>query len=200
MTVVVFVSLLLGFLCGFFGLLPASFSLYLDGIFDGALLMLVFGVGVELASSDEAFREAKKMGFGVFLLPLVAMGGSLLGALGVAAFSSLGVAESLSVASGFGWYSLSGVLLARLGDPFLGLLAFMVNVFREIITLFGVGWVYRVLGGWAAVALGGATSMDTTLGLLSRISRGRLVPLGVVSGVVHSLFVPLCIALFSRFL
>lgn len=198
--IAIFVSLFSGFLCGFLHLFPASFSWYLDGMVDGALLVLVFGVGMELASSDEAFQEAKKMGFKILLLPLVAMGGSLLGALGVAVFSSLGVTESLSVASGFGWYSLSGVLLARLGNPSLGLLAFMANVLREIITLFGVGWVYRVLGGWAAVALGGATSMDTTLGLLSRISGGRLVPLGVTSGVVHSLFVPLCIALFSRFL
>ncbi|MGQ9623176.1 MAG: lysine exporter LysO family protein [Candidatus Caldatribacteriaceae bacterium] len=198
--IAIFVSLFSGFLCGFLHLLPASFSWYLDSMVDGALLVLVFGVGMELASNDEAFRETKRIGFEIFLLPLVAMRGSLLRALGVAVFSSLRVTESLSVASGFGWYSLSGVLLARLGNPSLGLLAFMTNVFREIITLFGVGWVYRVLGGWAAVALGGATSMDTTLGLLSRISEGRLVPLGVTSGVVHSLFVPICIALFSRFL
>jgi uncharacterized membrane protein YbjE (DUF340 family) len=108
--------------------------------------------------------------------------------------------ECLAVASGFGWYSLSGVLLARLGNPSLGLFAFATNVFREILALVSLEWVYRAFGGWAAVALGGATSMDTTLGVLSRVSGGKLVPLGVVSGVLHSLCVPFWVTLFFQFL
>lgn len=193
-------SLCAGIFSGLFHLFPSFFEVHLELCADVSLFVLVFGVGMELASSNEAFEEVRAFGLQVLLLPFAAMGGSLIGAVGVALFSPLSVRESLAVASGFGWYSLSGVLLARLGNPSLGLLAFATNVFREIFALLSLGWMYRTLGGWAAVALGGATSMDTTLGVLSRISQGRLIPLGVMSGVLHSLFVPLCVVFFSRFL
>lgn len=167
---------------------------------DLALYVLVFGVGVELGRNREAFAEIRHLGFRMLLLPLGAMVGSLLGVGLFSLGTSLHPQEALAVASGFGWYSLSGVLLTRLGNPSLGLLAFATNVFREVLTLLNLEWVYRVLGGWAAVAFGGATSMDTTLGVLSRVSQGKLVPLGVVSGVVHSLCVAPLVVFFSRFL
>lgn len=195
MTLFVVAGLGLGVLFGFLGV----FSLP-EGFVDVALLVLVFGVGMELGRDRESFFEVRTLGFRVLLPPVGAMVGSLAGASVLAFSSRFTVGESLAVASGFGWYSLSGVLLARLGNPSLGLLAFLANVFREILALVNLEWVYQVFGGWAAVALGGATSMDTTLGVLSRVSKGKLVPLGVVSGVLHSLCVAPCVVFFSRFL
>ena len=42
--------------------------------------------------------------------------------------------EAAAVASGFGWYSLSGVLIAETYDV-LGALAFLANVFQKIIAI-----------------------------------------------------------------
>uniref|UniRef100_A0A7V4TEJ3 Lysine exporter LysO family protein n=1 Tax=Candidatus Caldatribacterium saccharofermentans TaxID=1454753 RepID=A0A7V4TEJ3_9BACT len=193
-------SLGAGILFGFSGLFPSTLEGFLERWIDVSLYVLVFGVGMELAWESKALEEIRSLGLRVFLLPLAAMVGSLSGAAFVALCSPMTLRECLAVASGFGWYSLSGVLLARLGNPSLGLFAFATNVFREILTLVNLEWVYRVFGGWAAVALGGATSMDTTLGVLSRVSGGKLVPLGVVSGVLHSLCVAPCVMFFSRFL
>jgi uncharacterized membrane protein YbjE (DUF340 family) len=172
-------SLGTGVLFGFSGLFPSAFGGFLERWIDISLYVLVFGVGMELAWESKAFEELRSLGFRVFLLPLAAMVGSLSGAAFVALCSPMTLRECLAVASGFGWYSLSGVLLARLGNPSLGLFAFATNVFREILALVSLEWVYRAFGGWAAVALGGATSMDTTLGVLSRVSGGgNSSPLG----------------------
>ncbi|MBC7217124.1 MAG: lysine exporter LysO family protein [Candidatus Caldatribacterium sp.] len=194
MTLGIVVSLVLGMLFGVLGIFP-----FPERWVDAALYVLLFGIGMELGRDEEAFREARNLGFRVLFLPLGAMAGSLAGAGVFALCTSFTLGESLAVTSGFGWYSLSGVLLARLGNPSLGLFAFVTNVFREILTLVGVAWVYRVFGGWAAVALGGATSMDTTLGVLFRVSK-RLAPLGMMSGVLHSLCVAPCVVFFARFL
>lgn len=195
MTTGIVVALALGIAFGLLGVPP-----FPEKVMDVSLCVLVFGVGMELGKDKEAFAEIQRLGFRVLFLPLGAMVGSLAGAGILALCALLPPGEALAVTSGFGWYSLSGVLLTRLGNPSLGLLAFAANVFREILALVSLEWVYRVFGGWAAVALGGATSMDTTLGVLTQVSGGRLVPLGVVSGVLHSLCVVPCVMFFSRFL
>ncbi len=42
------------------------------------------------------------------------------------------VNTSLAISAGYGWYSLSGILLKNLASAEIGAIAFMSNVFREM--------------------------------------------------------------------
>lgn len=122
--------------------------------------------------------------------------GSLLGAGAVAVFFGIGgVREGLAVGAGFGYYSLSSILITQLHGEELGVIALLSNVFREVITLALAPMLYRYWGRLAPIACGGATSMDTTLPVIHRLVGTRLSLLSVVNGIVLSLLVPILVPL-----
>ena len=198
MTRYVALSLGLGIVCGYWKAIPPALLRYFSFLTDGALFILVLGVGMEVAINRRTFLEVKSWRWRIVLLPLSGMAGSLL--LSLMAVPCLGISwkEALAIVSGFGWYSLSGALLTHLAGPALGATAFLANLFRELLTFLGVGVVFRYLGDWAAAALGGATSMDTTLGPTTAVSNGRLSALALTSGLAHSLCVPVLLPLWVR--
>jgi len=154
------------------------------------LLLGLIGYGVELRLSS--VRRA--------WLPLTsAAAGALATALLVGMVGGIGWVASLATALGFGWYSLTGPLVAaRLGAA-LGLYAFLANFLREGLTMILAPYLGPRLRGEGLAALGGATSMDTTLYFVVRYGEARAGALAVASGltltVAASLVVPLVLAL-----
>jgi uncharacterized membrane protein YbjE (DUF340 family) len=73
-------------------------------------------------------------------------------------------------------------------------IALLANIIREVITLISVPILVR-LGNLAPIAAGGATSMDTTLPLISRYVPCEYTVIAVFSGLVLSMIVPLLIPL-----
>jgi uncharacterized membrane protein YbjE (DUF340 family) len=134
----------------------------------------------------------------MLLLPLWTLLGTYLGALFVPFFTNLTLVESLGVSSGFGWYSLSGILITDLGFPLLGSIAFLSNVFRESLTFFLVPLFGRLGRLWyyPAVCAGGATTMDVTFPLLSSEFGSALTIPTMYHGVIMTLLVPVLIPLF----
>jgi len=125
------------------------------------------------------------------------------GAVGAAAVLTLLVrappGATFATGLGFGWYSLTGPLVAaRLGAT-LGLYAFLTNFLREALTMLLAPYLGSRLRGEGLAALGGATAMDTTLYFVSRYGDRRAGALAVASGltltVAASLLVPLVLAL-----
>jgi len=57
-----------------------------------------------------------------------------------------------------------------LGGMKLGAIAFLANLFREIVTFFVLPVVAKYFGGVTSIAPGGATTMDVTLPLIQRVS------------------------------
>ena len=200
MTKYIALSLGLGIICGYWKVVPPVLLRYFSFLTDGALFVLVLGVGMEVAINRRTFLEVKSWKWRIVFLPLSGMAGSLLLSFMAVPFLGISWKEAMAVASGFGWYSLSGALLTHLAGPTLGATAFLTNLFRELLTFLGVGVVFRYLGDWATVALGGATSMDTTLGPITAVSNGRLSALAITSGLVHSLCVPAVLPLWVRHL
>ena len=100
------------------------------------------------------------------------------------------------MASGFGWYSLSSVLIAQAHSPLLGALAFLANVLRELLAIILTPLVARWLGAVPAIAPGGATAMDVLLPVISRAAGREYAPLAFFSGAMLSLAVPLFVNLF----
>lgn len=161
----------------------------------GALCWLVFLTGLEIARSN-AWSRMRELGPVALTVPLLIGVGSIVGALIAGSFFGLKAGQSMAVGAGFGWYSLSGVLISRIGGPGIGAIAFMSNLFREALTFaivpFTPGLRVRLLG----VALGGATTMDSTLPLISRFSGPEVSIIAFISGVILTLVAPLLIPLF----
>jgi len=100
--------------------------------------------------------------------------------------------------SGFGWYSLSGILISDLGYPILGSVSFLVNLLRESFAFFLIPLLGR-LGRryfYPAVCTAGATSMDVTLVLLTSHFGTKVIIASIYHGVIMSLVAPLLIPLF----
>lgn len=116
---------------------------------------------------------------------------------GLIAGSLLGLEwhKSLAVVSGFGWYSLSGILITGLGDPVLGTTAFLLDLGREIVALLLIPAFARI-NSHLSVGYSGATAMDFTLPLLGKIHGSEIVPVCIASGFIMSFLVPVLIPLF----
>ena len=78
----------------------------------------------------------------------------------------------------------------------LGLVALLSNIFREIITLLGAPVLATIFGRLAPISAGGATSMDTTLPIISQVSGRDMVIVSVFHGFVVDFSVPFLVTFF----
>jgi len=175
----------------------ASPELTVDyGLVTGWILnALLFMIGLQFAQSGLSLRSAFVRA-DTALVPAATALGSLLGGLAVAAAFGLSAGKGLSLSSGFGWYSLSGVLISDLGDPALGSAAFLANMIREALALVLIPVLASGRRPYAAIGVAGATAMDVTLPLIEQCVGPDSVPVSFTSGAVLSLLVPLFVPLF----
>ena len=195
MSLIIFLSVITGILIGYFILEPAYYS-WLDPLTNYSLAVLLFGVGVDIGASREILADLKLMGWKILAIPLLIAAGSLLGSVIIGVLLGFAVSESAAVGAGFGWYSLSGVLISKLHSAELGSLAFLANVFRELMTVILLPFVVKYFGSLAAVAPGGATTMDVTLPLIKESGGEAVVIPAFISGAVLSTLVPILVPFF----
>jgi len=186
------------------GVLGAGFVTgFLVPIFPGAtggrlvtalLYALLVVIGFGLGGSDLA-RLHLLLHPDLLVLPLGTAAGSLLGGLCAGVLLGMRPGGALAVAAGFGWYSLSGVVLTRLDGPSLGAVAFLANMIRESMALLLIPLLGRSRFPLLAVGAGGATSMDVTLPLIEKSCGAPAVPVALASGALLSLSVPFLVPL-----
>lgn len=165
------------------------------------LYALMFCVGVTLGSDRTLVGRVRALDRRLALLPLATAVGTLGGAALATPFfgadsAVTSAADSLAVGAGFGYYSLSSIFIADLRGAELATVALLCNIMREIFTLLAAPLVARRFGPLAAVSIGGATTFDTTLPIITR-SAGR--PYAVVSifhGCVMDFSVPFLVTFF----
>jgi uncharacterized membrane protein YbjE (DUF340 family) len=176
-------------------LLTPLFSWFNDSITNTTLYVLLFMVGVQMIQSNTDMISVFKNPISI-LLPIGTVAGSLGASCLIPLVSEVSLFESLSIASGFGWYSLSGVLIAELGDPILGSVAFLSNLFRESIAFLMIPLLASYGKKHAAISVGGATSMDVTLPIIEKSCGAAFVPLSLAHGILLTLIVPFLVPLF----
>ncbi len=182
-----------GFCGGFFlNIFPAFTAETLTTVL---LYILLVVVGIQLVRRRVNIRGVL-LHAEVLLLPIATAAGTLAGGLLTAAVSGIAWNRCLSLVSGFGWYSLSGVLISDLGDPVLGSAAFLSNMLRESISLVCIPFLARTPYPSAGIGMAGATSMDVTLPLIERSCGAEAVPKAISHGALLSLLVPLLVPLF----
>ncbi len=194
MSLAILVVLVLGIGAGF--LLPENISAFIDSASSYMLLILLFSVGIDMGLNKEVFTRIKELGFKILLIPFGVVVGSLAGGFVTAMLTHMPVKEGLAVSAGLGWYSLSGILITEAGNPVAGTIAFLSNVFREMLTFIAVPFIASHMNYYCAIAPAGATAMDTTLGIISRNTNATIAVLSFVSGVICTLLVPVLVPIF----
>ena len=157
-----------------------------------ALYLLLFLVAFDLPLR---WTSVRTLG-----IPLTAaVGGALVAAAVFALVSGTALSVALGTSLAFGWYTLAGPLVLARAGALLGLLAFLTNFFRENLTMILAPSLGRRLRGEGLTALGGATSMDTTLYFVTRYGDRDAGSLALASGLIltiaASLVVPAVLAL-----
>jgi uncharacterized membrane protein YbjE (DUF340 family) len=163
----------------------------------GAVLHgLMFLVGMGAGADSSALGMLRKHGFRLALLPAAVAAGTLAGAAGTAlAWPGLPMRESLAVGAGFGYYSLSSLIIREISGSDWAAVALLSNISREILTLLLAPVLVRLCGPSAPAAAGGATSMDTTLAAtVQSAGRAWAVP-ALFSGIVLTLLTPFAVTL-----
>lgn len=197
MSLMLLATVLLGALLGRFAL-PAQAIPHLAQYALWLLLLVLTGIGVELGSSPALSTRLKSMRGRNLLLPVTSVLGSLLGASLAAMSLRLSLPVGLSIGAGFGWYSLSSVLLAEMAGAEIAAVAFLTNVFRELTAILLIPILVRLGLGIAAITPGGATTMDITLAVISRVTDEETTILAFYHGVVLSSLVPILVTFFGR--
>ena len=184
---------LAGFAAGFF---IEAFPRFTGAKITSWLLnILLFMIGTQLVHNKITLKEALAHPDTV-LLPLGTVIGSLSGGLIVCFFLPITPGKALALSSGFGWYSLSGVIITDMGDPVLGSAGFLINIMRETIALITIPFLSTTRFPNIGIGVAGATSMDVTLPLIEKSCGDRVVPLSITSGAVLSILVPILVPVF----
>jgi uncharacterized membrane protein YbjE (DUF340 family) len=189
---------LLGLAISFFQWVPHYFITNDVGTY--VLYFLMFIVGIGIGGDKEALDSLRKINIKILLVPLTVVVGSLGAAALFAMFvKDISLRESMAVASGFGYYSLSSILINELHSETLGTIALVANVIREVLTLLFAPILVILFGKLAPVASAGATAMDTTLPIIIKVSGNEYGLIAMFSGVVLTIFVPFLVTLILTF-
>lgn len=171
------------------------------------LSLLILQVGISLGGGTDLRHIVHSLNPRMSLLPLFTIAGTLLfSAIGVLLLHGRNLSDCLLVGSGFGYYSLSSVLIADLKSATLGVqgatelatVALLANVIRELIALFGTPTLARWGGRLVPISVAGINSMDVCLPMIVRnTTRGEeLIPIAILHGIVLEVSVPILINTF----
>ncbi|EOL8940367.1 lysine exporter LysO family protein [Cronobacter dublinensis] len=182
----------LGFVLGLTGL---AFLKHATAASEYTLIFLLFLIGIQLRNNVMTLRQIVLNRRGM-MVAVVVLGSSLIAGVVNALLLGLPLRAGLAMASGFGWYSLSGILMTEAYGPVIGSAAFFNDLGRELIAIMLIPTLVRRSRS-TALGICGATSMDFTLPVLQRSGGLELVPAAIVHGFILSLLVPLLMALFA---
>ena len=160
------------------------------------LYALMFSVGMSLGHDATLAGRIRQLDPRLALLPLATAVGTLGGAACAAALVPWSVGDTLAVGAGFGYYSLSSIFIADLRGPELATIALLCNILRELFTLLAAPFVARWFGPLAAVSIGGATSFDTTLPVITRAAGAPYAVVSIFHGCVLDFSVPFLVPFF----
>ena len=93
-------------------------------------------------------------------------------------------ADCMAVGSGFGYYSLSSIFITQYKGPELGTIALLSNITREIITLLCAPCTGSVVRKSGTDISRRATTMDTTLPIITRYAGQQFVVVSIFHGFV----------------
>jgi uncharacterized membrane protein YbjE (DUF340 family) len=176
-----------------YAFLPANSLGFLEILTSVALAALTLTIGIDLGQNRQTWVWLRSAGVRIIAIPALVVLGSLFGAFVAGTLIGLPHNESLAVGAGFGWYSLSGALISKIYRADTGALAFLANIARELGSTILMPLLARYGLRATVVAPGGATTMDTTLPLIVRLTDHETAVLALANGIILTILVPLLV-------
>ena len=163
-----------------------------------ALYALLFCVGIQIGISKGILTTVRSFGFKIVMIPLATIVGTFAGVALVSFFlPNRPLIDCLLVGAGFGYYSLSSILISEIRGAELGTVALLSNILREFSVLVCAPLMVRYFGKLAPICTGGATTMDSTLPIITKYSGADYVVIALFHGMVLDFSVPLWIGLLA---
>lgn len=194
-SLVITAFLAVGVACGLLHIIP-------DGFINGrtsfyVLCALMFSVGMSIGCDSATLRSFRQLNPRLTLLPFVTIAGTLAGAMASSVvLPHRELSDCLAVGSGMGYYSLSSIFITEYRGAELGTVALLANIFRELAALLLAPFLARRFGKLAPISVGGATTMDTTLPVITRSVGPEYVVVSVFHGFVTDFSVPFLVTFF----
>lgn len=180
-----FLSIIVG--CGVAqGLITIGWNTAFMPSTDIFLYILLFMIGVDIINAPINFKAINPR---LIFMPIAIIISSAIGGVAIAWLMGMDLRYGLIFSAGFGWFSLSGVMVTTHLGEYYGAIALLTDLFREllsIVILFFWGNRYPD----AAIATAGATAMDTTLPIIKKASGNQYIAQALYIGVILSLIVP----------
>lgn len=160
------------------------------------LLIFMLFIGLDLAYSP---LDRSWLNWKIMLVPLGCIIGSLAGAL-LSSFiiKDVNLKDLIMLSQGYGFYSMSGIVVTELKNAELGSIALMNDLFREVIAIllmYSIGWRYPR----SAISAAAATAMDVTLPMVKQACGNDFIPHAMVSGFILSILAPIAISILAAF-
>lgn len=154
------------------------------------LLILLVGIDFTQVKMDKTWFSRD-----ILIVPILVIVGSLLSAFLSSWLSGETLTVSLALSSGFGWFTLSSVLIGDAYGHEYGTMALLIDLFRELIAIV---MLYAMGEKRPKVSIGsaGATALDSTLPIIKQTCSPSNLPLALVSGFLLTALAPFFITLF----
>ncbi|MBR4379665.1 MAG: lysine exporter LysO family protein [Bacteroidaceae bacterium] len=184
-----------GVICGYTGLISADIAQ--SDISFYALCALLISVGFSVGNDPTTWQRFKALNPRLAWLPVMTILGTFAGSMAVSLLlPHRSITDCLASGSGFAYYSLSSILITQYKGAELGTVALLANIAREIITLIGAPLMVRWFGTLSPISAGGATTMDTTLPIITRTCGQQFVVLSLFHGFCVDFSVPFLVTFF----
>ena len=183
-------AVIVGILLGYFTKSYINFDISL--LIQFGLYLLLFFIGIDIGKNDNILNDLKKLNKKVLFLPFITIISSLAGGAVASILLSLSVGEAVAISAGMGWYSFSAIELSKVSVE-LGGIAFLSNIFRELLAIFLIPVIAKKIGSFESVSVAGATAMDSVLPIINRSNPAEISIISFYSGLIISIVVPILI-------
>ena len=183
-------AVIVGILLGYFTKSYINFDISL--LIQFGLYLLLFFIGIDIGKNDNILNDLKKLNKKVLFLPFITIISSLAGGAVASMLLSLSIGESVAISAGMGWYSFSAIELSKVSVE-LGGIAFLANIFRELLAIFFIPVIAKKIGSFESVSIAGATAMDSVLPIINKSNPAEISIISFYSGLVISIVVPILI-------
>lgn len=185
--------ILIGFIIG--QVIPDNY-LPPDFTMTALLMILILMVGVGLKGSGISLKEVLLNKRGVQISVVFSIGVLIGGAIYALIMPDVGLFKGLALASGFGWYSLSAIVMTDAYGAVWGSIALLNDLIREFFALVFIPVIMRQSVA-AGISVGGATSLDFTLPTIQQSGGLQVVPITISFGFIINIISPVLMVFFS---
>ncbi|MDO3389839.1 lysine exporter LysO family protein [Bacteroides sp. ET489] len=182
-SLVIVIFFVLGIISSLFHILPAQPGSHISFY---ALCALMTSVGISVGNDPQTLKNFRTLNPRLIFLPVMTIAGTLAGTAVISLLlTHRSLTDCLAIGSGFGYYSLSSIFITEYRGAELGTIA-----------LLAAPLLVRWFGRLAPISAGGATTMDTTLPIITRTSGQEFVVVSIFHGFTVDFSVPFLVTLF----